>query len=258
MDDWNPNLYLKFKKERTQPVKDLISRIQLEQPHRILDIGCGPGNSTRKLQKRWPNATIVGVDSSANMIEKASKESPNIQWIHGDANRDLSHLGTYDLVFSNAAIQWMPNHDILIPKLFSLVNRLGVLAIQIPNVSKMPMQIALEETASSKKWEHINIEEDVFTLHEADYYYDLLNKLSHDIYIWETHYYHVMESHQQIINWYRSTGMKPYLDRLSNVAEKEDFAEDVLHKIEKAYKEQKDGQVLFPFKRLFFIASKDE
>lgn len=258
MQDWNPNLYLKFEKERTQPVIDLISRIELDQPNRILDIGCGPGNSTRKLQERWPDAKIIGLDSSANMIEKARKASPDIQWIHADANGDLSTLSTYDVVFSNAAIQWMPNHEVLIPKLFSLVNPIGVLAIQIPEVSKMPMQMAIEETAATKKWQHISIEGDTFTLNEADYYYDLLNKLSDEVYIWETHYYHVMENHQQIIDWYTSTGMKPYLDRLSQDSDKKEFAKDVLNIIKNAYNIQSDGRVLFPFKRVFFIATKYE
>ena len=103
MIDWNPDLYLKFGKERTLPSKDLISRIGLENPARILDIGCGSGNSTNELKKRWPNAEIIGIDNSSTMIEKAQLLYPEIDFRLMDATEDLSSLGKFDIVFSNAA-----------------------------------------------------------------------------------------------------------------------------------------------------------
>lgn len=254
MKDWNPQLYLKFEKQRTRPVQDLIARIEKMEPECIIDIGCGPGNSTRALQQRWPDATITGLDRSLNMINQASSLSPDLTWIHSDATK-LEEVGTYDVVFSNAAIQWIPDHERLIPELFALVNEGGALAVQIPVVNKMPMQIALRETAKEDKWA-IDIGDDAFTIHDTSYYYDLLSKLSNDIDLWKTDYYHVMESHHQIIEWYRSTGMKPYLERIHSEDKRREFMDDILHKIEQAYSVQEDGRVLFPFSRLFFIAYK--
>ena len=257
MTDWNPSLYLKFEKERTQPVKDLISHIEKDQPLRIIDIGCGPGNSTRELQNKWPNAHIIGLDSSPNMIEKAKKDLPDIEWIVGDAGADLSHLGKFDIVFSNAAIQWVPNHERLLNKLFSMLKEEGALAIQIPNAKDMEINIAVETTATDAKWkEYFNdLEENIF-YNVPEFYYDVMCNLTKEIYLWETYYYHVMKSHQEIINWYRSTGMKPFLDKLPNETLKKEFEDDVLNKIKKEYKVQGNGNVLFPFRRIFLLGYK--
>lgn len=152
MHEWNPDLYLKFEKERTQPVKDLISRIEKDNPERIIDIGCGPGNSTMELKKRWPGAFIVGIDSSENMIKKAKLDYPQLEWIVFDANEDLSPLGKFDIVFSNAAIQWMPGHKELVRKFFGMLNDDGVLAVQVPNTEYMPIRAAIRETADEDVW----------------------------------------------------------------------------------------------------------
>lgn len=259
MADWNPNLYLKFEKERTQPVKDLISRIDKDQPLRIIDIGCGPGNSTRELQNKWPSAQITGLDSSPNMIEKAKKDLPDIEWIVGDAGGDLSYLGKFDIVFSNAAIQWIPNHERLLNKLFSMLKDEGVLAIQIPNVNEMVINVAVENTAKDVKWQgYLNAFDENMFYDMPEFYYDTMSNLTKEIYLWETFYYHVMSSHEEIINWYKSTGMKPFLDKLPTEVLKKEFENDVLNKIKKGYKIQRDGKVLFPFRRIFFIAYKHE
>lgn len=111
MSDWNSEQYLKFKKERTQPSTDLVNTIKLENPGRIIDIGCGPGNSTRALKNKYPEAEIIGADFSPNMIEKARKENPDMEFISFDASKDFEKLeDKFDIVFSNACIQWVPNH----------------------------------------------------------------------------------------------------------------------------------------------------
>ena len=117
MTDWNASLYLKFEKERTQPAKDLINRLSLENPRRVIDIGCGPGNSTLELKQKYPSAKIIGLDSSQSMLEKAAKNKSDVLWIKRDASENLTDLGTFDLVFSNAAIQWFPDQQGLLKNL---------------------------------------------------------------------------------------------------------------------------------------------
>lgn len=256
MADWNPDLYLKFEKERTQPARDLLFRIAKNNPARIIDIGCGPGNSTIELKKRWPNAFILGIDSSENMINRARHDYPQLEWKVYDANDDLSPLGKFDVVFSNAAIQWMPNHKELLKRFFSILNDNGVLAVQIPNLTYMPIHVAVQETAQEDIWlNYFGNMGDGLEYHELTFYYDALCSLAKDINLWETHYHHVLPGHEAIIEWYSATGMRLYLEKLTG-EEKERFLQSVLAKIRERYQVQTDGKVLFPFRRLFFIAYK--
>jgi len=256
MKDWNPDLYKRFEKQRTQPVKDLINSIELKNVNTIIDIGCGPGNSTEQLAIRWNKASIVGIDNSANMIRESKKRLPNVKFEQRDASQDLSDLGTYDLVFSNAAIQWMPNHNELLHKFFGMVRKDGALAIQIPDVSNMGIQRAVKETALNKRWISKFSTESQSNDGNAENYYDICSNLNEEIYVWETDYYHVMGSHQNIIEWYKSTGMKPYLDQLTEEHEKMEFEQEVLERTIMAYRKQDNGKVLFPFNRIFFIIYK--
>ncbi|MFA6697585.1 MAG: methyltransferase domain-containing protein, partial [Eubacteriales bacterium] len=142
---WKPNLYLSFERERTQPSIDLMTRINLDKPYRIIDIGCGPGNSTNILKLRWPEAELIGLDDSEAMIQQAKEKYKDIKWVLADATGDLSSLGTFDIVFSNAAIQWMPNHPALIKNMFKLLNKGGVLAVQVPYTEEMPIHTDLQK-----------------------------------------------------------------------------------------------------------------
>jgi trans-aconitate 2-methyltransferase len=254
--DWNPQLYLKYKNERTQPSIDLVSRINIDNPMRIIDIGCGPGNSTQILGQRWPNSQIVGLDNSPKMIEKAKSDYPKQKWILSDA-LDIDSKIKYNIVFSNATIQWVPNHEKLIMKLFSLVEDNGALAIQLPKFRDMPLEKSIEQVAKKTKWDRYTQGcDDLFTYHNYNFYYDILAKHSNLIDMWETSYIHILASPESILEWIRSTGMKPYLDRLGKDEIKNEFEKDVLEEIKKYYPVQKNGKVLFPFKRLFFIAYK--
>src|SRR5438477_601218 len=131
MPQWDADLYLKFGGERTQPVRDLVHRIQLADPRRIIDLGCGPGNSTAELQRRWPGSSIAGLDSSAEMIGKARQVFPEGQWEVGDA-ASWTALEPFDLVFSNAMLHWLPNHARLCRHLMNQVAGGGALAVQVP------------------------------------------------------------------------------------------------------------------------------
>ena len=256
MSDWNPELYLKFKNERTQPAHDLISRIDMRYPQRILDIGCGPGNSSHLLKGRWFSAEVLGLDSSEAMIERAIKEHRNVNFVLADATGDISRFGMFDIVFSNAAMQWMPSIEKLLPFYFKMLNPGGIMAMQIPNPSSMHIQTAIDRVASSDRWKNYFLQfQNGLYLYEPGFYYDILRSLSKEANVWETHYHHVMPGHQAIIDWYASTGMKPYLSLLSD-DDKQAFSDDVLFIIKNDYKIQKNGSVLFPFRRIFFTLQK--
>jgi trans-aconitate 2-methyltransferase len=254
--DWNPDLYLKFGKERIQPSLDLTARIDFEKPSKIIDIGCGPGNSTQVLLNRWPDSTIIGADNSPSMIKKATSDYPNQKWILFDAGKDTMDE-KFDIVFSNSTIQWIPDHDVLLTKFSNLLNESGVLAIQIPLFFDMPIGRSISEIAKNSKWfTAMQGVDTLFTINTVSYYYDHLAKYFNQIAIWKTDYYHVMESQFSILEMTRSTGLKPYLERLADDNEKMHFESLVLEKIKHDYPLQSDGKVLFPFKRLFFIAKK--
>lgn len=256
MSDWNPQQYLKFKSERTQPSIDLVTRIMIDGPETIIDIGCGPGNSTQILHRRWPDADIVGLDSSQKMIEKARQDYPGQKWMVGDAS-DLDTNQNYDIVFSNATLQWIPNHDVLIARLFNAVNENGVLAVQVPANDESPLHKALLSVARSQKWQgYTSGCEKLLTYHNFEYYYNVLISLTDDFDIWETMYYHVLESHEALLEWYRSTGMKPFLERLPDDGARAEFEREILMQCKSFYPIQTDGEILYPFKRLFFTANK--
>lgn len=261
MIDWNPDLYLKFGKERTLPARDLISRIGLENPTRILDIGCGSGNSTIELKKRWPNAEIIGIDNSDAMIEKARSLYPEIDFRLMDAKEDLTCLGKFDIVFSNAAIQRMGGHEELIKKWYALLNIGGTIAIQLPLVDGIPGQQALYELEYVKKYRpYFEGKKLRFNNHPSTFYYDVLSHLSaaKNIQIWTTTYMHVMQGIDGILQWYESTSMKNYLNALPNDEFRENFKNNYRIKLKNVYSVRPDGTVLFDYKRLFVVVSKSE
>ncbi len=253
MKEWNPEQYLQFKSERTQPAIDLVTRINIAHPLSIIDIGCGPGNSTQILVNRWPNSEVVGLDSSLTMIEKARHDYPRQKWIVESAE-NIDPDCKYDLIFSNATLQWIPHHEILLPKLFNCVNPGGAIAVQIPRFKNMPINAAIETVANSYKWiKYIRGCEELFTFNDLDFYYDMLNKLATGVELWETSYFHILDSLESLIDFIRTTGLKPYLDHLPSDKMRSEFEREVLTQCKKHYKVQSNGKVLFPFDRLFFI-----
>ncbi len=152
MTRWSSEQYLKFKQQRTQPAVDLAKRIANKNPRTVLDIGCGPGNSTSVLQKTFPKAHIVGIDSSTEMIEKARASCTDIEFKLLDITADMENLGNYDVIFSNACLQWVPDHKTLIPELFGKLNDGGVLAVQIPMNYKEPLFVVENEVLSDPRW----------------------------------------------------------------------------------------------------------
>lgn len=256
MADWNSEQYLKFKAQRTQPAIDLANRLDAINPLEIIDVGCGPGNSTRVLQNRFPGAKIIGADKSENMLEAARRGNPCCEFILLDAGGDLSEYeGKFDVVFSNACIQWVPDHNNLIPSLFSMLKSGGVLAVQIPVNVAEPIHRILDWVSCSAKWrEKFHNLRVPYILGEGEYF-DIISRLTDDFEMWKTVYCHRMVGADSIIEWYKSTGLKPYLDVLSE-DEKNAFTNDVRAEVEKAYPARENGEIIFRFPRFFFIAKR--
>lgn len=256
MADWNATLYSKFLKDRTQPSIDLVNRISLDKPKSIIDIGCGPGNSTKVLKDKFPNARVIGIDSSQDMIKTASGNYDDIEFMLFDATKDFDKLNEkFDIVFSNACIQWIPNHRKLLADMMSILNDGGIMAVQTPMNYKEPIHRIIEELVFSDKWKnHFPNPREFYNLQQEEYF-DLLSEISADFTIWETIYCHRMSSHESIMDWYRSTGLRPYLSALSDKDSKE-FEKEVFEQIQKEYPIQKNGEIIFRFPRFFFTAIK--
>jgi trans-aconitate 2-methyltransferase len=254
MADWNSAQYLKFAAQRTQPAIDLAARIGGLTPAKVIDIGCGPGNSTAILKAAFPHADILGVDNSQNMIETAQQEYPDLRWQVCDASKELTAMAReFDLVFSNACIQWIPDHPTLLKNMLALLKKGGTLAVQIPMNFEEPIHKIIGEVSASAKWENKFHNPRVFYTLTPSEYFDLLSEYSAEFNMWSTTYYHVMKSHSDILEWYRGTGMRPYLNVL-NEQEKADFEQDVMEQVKQCYPAQKNGNIIFRFPRFFFTA----
>ena len=254
---WDPGQYLKFKDERTRPSIDLASRLVGLVPSAILDVGCGPGNSTEVLHDRWPDARITGLDSSPDMIANARSAHAWGEWVCADAAL-LGRGGTrqtWDLVFSNATLQWIPDHERLLPRLFSLVNTGGALAVQVPANGGSPLHQALVRTAADPRWSRFTATcASRLVYHEPSFYYGLLCGLAERLELWETTYHHALADHEALLEWYRGTGMRPCLELLPDDASRRAFEGAVLEGCRTDYPTQPDGRLIFPFRRLFFVA----
>lgn len=257
MADWNSSLYLKFGAERTQPAVDLANRIGAESPEKIADIGCGPGNSTGVLARRFPGASVLGVDSSPEMIEAAKRAHPELSFRLCDAGRDLPELGegTFDVVFSNACIQWIPNHPKLLRDMMGLLRPGGVLAVQTPMNDREPIHRIIGEVVRNGKWASRFPNPRIFYNLTQGEYFDLLSDLSSDFTLWQTTYFHRLKSRRDIMEWYRGTGLRPYLSALPE-EDRPDFERDIFDRLAGAYPEQKNGEIIFRFPRFFFLAVK--
>ncbi len=252
MSDWNYGQYLKFKNQRTQPAIDLAVRVMKYRPKTIVDIGCGPGNSTAVLKDIFPDADMLGVDSSADMIARAKHTYNDLSFLQSDAR---SLAGRYDLMFSNACLQWIHDHDTLIPLLMEKLNDNGVLAVQIPMNGGEPLFRLIKEIAAQPKWGF----EDKITEHNEtlapDEYFNILSACASSFEIWETKYYHSLPDHRALVEWVKDTRIRPYLDRL-NDEQGIEFENEILKAAKDVYPIMKNGEVVLGFRRFFFTAVK--
>jgi trans-aconitate 2-methyltransferase len=251
MPTWNADQYLKFADERTRPCRDLVAAISITPVRRIIDLGCGPGNSTRVLEGKWPEAEITGLDSSASMIDVARREQPRHRWlVQGITEWTANARDDFDIVFANASLQWVDDHAWLYPKLLERVSPGGVLAVQIPaNFDALPHRLMRElapDGVSVKEWH----------AHEPPFYYEALAPHAAHVDIWQTEYLHVMANADAIVEWYKGSGLRPFLESIGSDAQRERFLDEYRDRIRAAYPQQRDGRVLFSFLRLFVIAVK--
>ncbi len=252
MPTWDASQYLKFADERTQPARDLARRVPVTAPRRVIDLGCGPGNSTEVLAERWPQAELTGLDNAQDMLAKARKAHPDWRWQEGDIGQWRADA-PYDVIYSNAALHWLDDHAGLFVRLFDALAPGGALAVQMPNNFAAPSHTLMRAIAREGSWrERLKSARGINTQPPA-FYYDLLAPRAAHLQIWETEYLHVMDSAEGILEWVRGTGLRPFLDLL-NEAERAQFETRYRVALAGSYPAQANGKVLFPFRRLFLIA----
>jgi trans-aconitate 2-methyltransferase len=251
---WNPDQYLRFEDERTRPARDLLARVTLERAEHVVDLGCGPGNSTELLVERYPGATVTGTDSSAAMLESARARLPQCGF-------ELSDVSSWqpkhapDLIFANAVLQWVPGHEQLLPRLFSALSAGGELAVQMPDNLNEPTHRLMREVASSGPWastigDATRIRPRIAS---ADTYYDLLAGDASTVDIWRTAYQHPMASPADIVEWLLATGLRPFIDPLTEL-QRAAFLLEYEQRVTEAYPARADGKRLLAFPRLFIVA----
>jgi trans-aconitate 2-methyltransferase len=190
------------------------------------------------------------------MIAKARAEYPGQEWILADAG-SYETDSRFDLIFSNAAIHWIPDHRALLRKFHGLLAEGGILAVQLPLFWDMPLGKIIDGVSRHPRWDSLTAQvANQFTIHDYSFYYDQFAALFRKVEIWETSYMDTLDSHLSMIDMIRSTGMKPYLEQLNSPAAREEFEQEVLTEIVKVYPVQQNGRVILPFKRLFFIGQR--
>jgi len=251
---WNPERYLAFGGERTRPAVDLLARVPLARPARVADLGCGPGNSTRLLCERWPEADVVGIDSSAAMLAKAEGSGIQARWLESDIAA-WTPDAPYDLLFSNAALHWLPDHARLLPRLLGHLRPGGGLAIQMPRNFTAPAHTLLREVASAGPWaERLAPRLAEEPVAAPEWYHDLLAPLAAALDIWQTEYLHVLDGDDPVLNWVRGSALRPVIAALS--AEEQVLLEaEYARRLRLAHPKRPDGHTLFPFRRLFIVAA---
>ncbi|MDQ0506147.1 trans-aconitate 2-methyltransferase [Xanthobacter agilis] len=254
MADWNARQYLRFEDERTRPARDLLAQVPLERASFVVDLGCGPGNSTELLAARFPDAEVVGLDTSAAMLEAARARLPRGRFEIADA-ATLTLPRPADLIFANAVLQWVPDHERVFPRLLSLLAPGGVLAVQMPDNLDEPSHVAMRETAMSGPWSY-KLRDAVAArtvLPPPTAYYDLLIAAAEQVDIWHTIYNHPLASPAAIVEWVKGTGLRPFIDPLEG-DEKVQFLEGYRRRLVTPYPMRADGRVLLAFPRLFIVA----
>ncbi|RZS56585.1 trans-aconitate 2-methyltransferase [Sphaerotilus mobilis] len=257
MTDWNDTLYLRFGDQRTRAAVDLLARVRPDPAvavAEVVDLGCGPGNSTALLAARWPGARITGVDNSAAMLKAARQALPALDWVEADVSTWRAPAGRpVDVLFANAVFQWVPDHRRLLPQLLAQVRPGGVLALQMPANRDEPSHRWMRELpgpwagrlgVAAQAMNHV--------LEPADYY-DLLAPLAAEVDIWETRYEQVMADADAIVDWVRATGLRPFLDALADDGERAAYLAAYRERIDAAYPARVDGQRLFRFPRRFVV-----
>lgn len=249
---WDPERYGKFSDERLRPALDLLAQVELEDPDHIVDLGCGSGAALPALAARWPHASLTAVDNSAEMLAKAREALPAADFVAADAGR-WRPTTPVDLIFSNAVLHWLDDHERLVPELLAHLKPGGVLAVQVPDNWRDPCHTIMEELAGLPEFRDAAaaaVRRDPVLPAEA--YYRLLAG-ARRVDIWKTAYFHVLEGDHPIYDWLSATSLGRILDTLDEVR-RADFAARYKTAAAKAYPKQPDGKTLYPLNRLFVVA----
>lgn len=254
MPAWSSARYLKFEDERSRPAADLLARVPLDAPEAVVDIGCGPGNSTELMTKRWPQARVEGFDTSGAMLDAAHERLPGVRFFKADAAEWLPDA-TVDLLFSNAVFQWVPGHLGVLERLLKALKPGAVLAVQIPDNLAEPSHLAMEAAAQAGPWADTLAKAGLARdpLPDKTVYYDRLQPHAAHLDLWHTIYTHPLDGAGAIVDWVRGTGLRPYLEPLGE-EERVAFLADYTARIAEAYPARADGKALLWFPRLFIVA----
>lgn len=264
---WDPAQYLRHAGHRARPFPELLARVPglPGDPPRIADLGCGPGNVTVLLAGHWPTARITGYDNSPEMLAEAQAHAGPTA---GGGHLDFAHADiatwepteTYDLIVSNAALQWVPGHLDAFPAWLDALAPGGTLAFQVPDNIDVPLHALMRELAATPRWKarlgDVLRRED--SVHTPDVYLDRLAGLGCEPDVWQTTYFHVLHGDDPVLDWVKGTGLRPALTALSDDPEARDaFVTEYRDLLRRAYPARPHGTVL-PFRRLFVVARKKE
>jgi trans-aconitate 2-methyltransferase len=251
---WSPSQYLLFEDERSRPARDLLAAVPLADARRVIDLGCGPGNSTELLAGRYPYADLSGIDSSPDMLVAARRRLPKARFIEAELSTWLPE-GPVDLLFANAVFQWVPNHLAVMERLLDALPRGGVLAVQMPDNLGEPSHRLMREVAASGPWAPKLAPALVLRdqLPTVTSYYDRLKPLSDRVDIWHTIYNHALDGAAAIVEWVKGTGLRPFIAPL-DATESAAYLAEYAERLAAEYPRRIDGKVLFRFPRLFVVA----
>ena len=252
--DWNPGQYLRFAGHRLRPALDLLGRIAVDEARTVYDLGCGPGNVTPILAERWPGARVVGLDASAEMLARATA-APGVEYRAADLNAWVPDAPA-DVLYSNAALQWLGGHETLFPRLFEFLRPGGVLAVQMPRNHAAPSHVGMVEAAENTGLR------DVLApvlrrnpVAEPTVYYDLLSPRAAALEMWETIYIQALEGDNAVVEWTKGSALRPLIDALEGAA-RDAYLAEYTRLMAAAYPRRADGRTLLPFRRLFIVATR--
>lgn len=250
---WDPTQYLKFAGERLRPAIDLLLRVPVVSPKSVVDLGCGAGNLAPLIRQRWPQAQLTGVDSSASMLAKARADYPDANFIEADIAR-WRPAQPVDVLYSNAALHWLDDHETLIPGLLDAIAPGGWLAIQMPRNFGAPSHTSIVETIEQGSWRarlepHLRRK----PVAEPAHYWRLLCARAKSLEIWESEYLQVLSGDNPVAEYTKGTWLKQFLDRLEE-PERSAFEAEYRRRVARHYPPEKGGRTLFPFRRLFILA----